>query len=61
MGLITKENKICYIMGGFNFNLMNHQSHQLTAEFLDVMFGYRFFFFNNASYKTYVTYWNDYR
>ena len=43
MGLITKENKICYIMGDFNLNLMNHQSHQLTAEFLDVMFGYMFF------------------
>ena len=42
MGLMTKENKICYIMGDFNLNLMNHQSHQLTAEFLDIMFGYTF-------------------
>ena len=43
MGLITKENKICYIMGNFNLSPMNHQSHQLTAEFLDIMIGYMFF------------------
>jgi hypothetical protein len=43
MGIIFKENKICYLMGDFNFNLLNHHSHQLTAEFLDIMFGYMFF------------------
>ena len=30
-------------MGDFNLNLLNHHSHQLTAEFLDIMFGYMFF------------------
>jgi hypothetical protein len=43
MGIISKENKICYLMGDFNLNLLNHHSHQLTAEFLDIMFGYMFF------------------
>ena len=30
---ISKENKICYLMGDFNLNLMNHQSHSATGEF----------------------------
>ena len=32
---ISRENKICYIMGDFNLNLMNHQSSPETGEFLD--------------------------
>ena len=42
MGLISKENKICYIMGDFNLNLMNHQSSTYCG-ILDIMFGYMFF------------------
>ena len=30
-------------MGDFNLNLLNHHTHQLTAEFLDIMFGHMFF------------------
>ena len=33
MGLITRENKICYIMGDFNLNLMNHQITNLLRNF----------------------------
>jgi hypothetical protein len=43
MGIISKENKLCYLMGDFNLNLLNHHTHQLTAEFLDIMFGHMFF------------------
>jgi hypothetical protein len=33
MAKISKENKVCYLMGDFNLNLLNHQSHQFTGEF----------------------------
>ena len=32
---ITKENKLCYLMGDFNVNLMNYHRNYLTGEFLD--------------------------
>ena len=37
---ITKENKLCYLMGDFNVNLMNYQKNNLTGEFLDSMFSH---------------------
>jgi hypothetical protein len=40
MSKISRENKICYIMGDFNLNLMNHQSSPKTGEFLDSIFKY---------------------
>ena len=38
MTRISKENKYIYLMGNFNLNLMNHESHQQTSEFLDIMY-----------------------
>lgn len=38
MTKISKENKYIYLMGDFNLNLMNHESHQQTSEFLDIMY-----------------------
>ena len=35
---ISKENKLCYLMGDFNVNLMNYQSCNLMGEFLDGMY-----------------------
>ena len=32
---ISRENKICYLMGNFNLNLLNHQNHDATGQFLD--------------------------
>ena len=40
---ISKENKVCYLMGDFNLNLMNHQSHSVTGEFLDAIYSNMFF------------------
>ena len=40
---INKENKVCYVIGDFNLNVMNHQSHNLTGEFLDMMYCNTFF------------------
>ena len=35
---ISKENKLCYLMGDFNLNLLNYHTHQFTGEFLDIMY-----------------------
>ncbi len=43
MGIISKESKICYLMGDFNINILNHYHHSVTGEFLDIMFSYMFF------------------
>ena len=32
---ISRENNICYLMGDFNLNLLNHQIHDATGQFLD--------------------------
>jgi hypothetical protein len=40
---ISKENKLCYLMGDFNLNLMNYHCHQFTNEFLDIMYSNMFF------------------
>ena len=45
---ISRENKICYLMGDFNLNLLNCENHKMTNEFLDIMylvFGYYVFRF----------------
>ena len=39
---ISRENKICYLMGDYNLNLMNYNTHQFTNEFLDSMFSSMF-------------------
>jgi hypothetical protein len=38
---ISKENKLCYLMG--DFNLMNYNCHQFTNEFMDIMNSNMFF------------------
>ena len=30
-----QENKYCYIMGDFNINLLNYETHQHTTDFVD--------------------------
>ena len=37
------ENKLIYVVGDFNINLLNADSHQLTSDFLDVMYSTSFF------------------
>ena len=41
--MFSRENKICFIMGDFNLNLINFQHHQNTGEFLDGLHSYMFF------------------
>ena len=40
---ISRENKICFLMGDFNVNLMNYHHHHLTGQFLDGMYSNIFF------------------
>ncbi|CAH3188463.1 unnamed protein product, partial [Porites lobata] len=40
---IIVENKICFLMGDFNINLINYQNHHLTGQFLDGMYSNMFF------------------
>ena len=35
---ISRENKICYLLGDFNINLLNFNNHSQTNEFLDSLF-----------------------
>ena len=32
---LIHENKLCYIMGDYNINLLNYENHQDTSEFID--------------------------
>ena len=39
---ISRENKMIYVMGDYNVNLLNADSHTKSAEFLQCMFSYGF-------------------
>ena len=36
----TRENKICYVMGDFNLDLLRHEQHTITEEFVLLMFSH---------------------
>ena len=40
--VVTRENKLCYLMGDYNIDLLNCQSHILTGDFFDLMSSYSF-------------------
>ena len=40
---ISKENKICYVVGDWNLDLINHHCHESTGEFLEIMYSRMFF------------------
>ena len=41
--VLKTERKPCYIMGDFNINLFNYESHSDTTDFLNLMFSHCFF------------------
>jgi Txe/YoeB family toxin of Txe-Axe toxin-antitoxin module len=43
LGRIRHENKLMYLMGDFNINLLNCDSHVPSSEFLDVLHSNSFF------------------
>lgn len=40
---INKEDKICYILGDFNINLLKYETHSFTKEFLNILQANYFF------------------
>ena len=40
---VRKENKLCYLLGDFNLDLMNSDNHSITGEYLDFLTSYCFF------------------
>ena len=39
---IKRENKFCYLLGDYNLNLLNVETHCKTGEFIDLMFSHHF-------------------
>ena len=39
---VSRENKVWYLMGDYNLNLLNYENHQFTSEFLDIMYSCMF-------------------
>lgn len=37
---LNKENKVVYLIGDFNINLLNTNNHKITADFVELMFSY---------------------
>ena len=43
LSLLQQTNKVVYIMGDYNINLLNVHTHIPTADFIDMMYSYSFF------------------
>ena len=39
---IKNENKLCYLLGDFNINLLNSDQHEATSRFIDFMFSHEY-------------------
>lgn len=40
---MNKEGKLCALLGDFNANLLNFETHKPTEEFINTMHEYNFF------------------
>ena len=40
LDVIKTENKVCYLLGDYNINLLNYDSHELTADFINSLYSY---------------------
>ena len=49
----TTENKICYVMGDFNLDLLRHEQHAITGEFVELMFSH--LLYNMTTKSTRIT------
>lgn len=43
LSIITKDNKLCYVMGDFNLDFFRYKHHVPTQEFVDSLFSHAFF------------------
>ena len=39
---IKSENKLCYLLGDYNINILNYESHEPTAYFVNSMYSFGF-------------------
>ena len=53
--ILSRENKLCYLMGDFNLNLLNHGNHVATAEFMDGLYSCTLFPLIDTSLKNSFT------
>ena len=37
---IMKEHKLCYLLGDYNLNILNYDTHDTTAEFIDILYSH---------------------
>ena len=42
-GKISSKNKLVFLMGDWNLNLINHHCHKVTSDFLDLLYSRMFF------------------
>ena len=42
LDIIKAEKKFCYLLGDWNINLLNYESHNYTADFIDMLYSYSF-------------------
>ena len=42
LGKLGREQKLCYLMGDFNIDLLKYQQHKHTNDFIDTMFSHYF-------------------
>ena len=43
LDIIKREDKLCYILGDFNINILNYDTHSATAQFMDTLYENAFF------------------
>ena len=43
LGIISKDNKHCYVISDFNSDLLHYNNHAHTQEFVDSLFSYAFY------------------
>ena len=42
LNILNNENKVVYLMGDFNINLLNYNTHRSTKEFIETLFSYSY-------------------
>ena len=43
LSVVTKEKKICYLIGDLNIDLLKHEEHRPTSDFVDILYANNMF------------------
>lgn len=52
LDIIQRENKLVYLLGDYNINLLNTDTHSYSSEFVDTLYSYSFFPLINRPTRT---------